>query len=47
VIKLFDAGLGRLHVQWEREWRVGDYEKFLKKIPKIYWSRIVLEEHHH
>lgn len=46
VIKLFDAGLGKLHIQPNREWRVGDYEKFLKKVPKIYWPRIVLEEHH-
>ncbi len=34
VIKLFDAGLGKLHVQPNREWRVGDYEKFLKKSPQ-------------
>jgi thiamine-phosphate pyrophosphorylase len=45
VNKLFNAGLGRLHVQPQREWKIKDYENFLKQVPKIFHSRIVLEEH--
>jgi thiamine monophosphate synthase len=43
--QLFDAGLARLHVQPVRDWDRSQYEKFLKKIPSVFWPRIVLEEH--
>ncbi len=44
VTKLFDAGLGRLHVQSVREWKTPQYEAFLKQIPPAFWPRIVLDE---
>ena len=33
VNKLFHAGLGRLHIQPQREWKIKDYENFLKQVP--------------
>jgi len=45
VRRLFDAGLGRLHVQYRRDWEVLDYLKFLEALPPEFWPRIVLEEH--
>jgi len=44
VVKLFDAGLGRLHVQSVRDWNVRQYEAFLQQVPEAFWNRIVLEE---
>ncbi len=44
VVKLFDAGLGRLHVQSVRDWNVRQYEAFLQQVPEVFWNRIVLEE---
>jgi len=44
VVKLFDAGLGRLHVQSVRDWNVRQYEAFLQQVPEVFRNRIVLEE---
>jgi thiamine-phosphate pyrophosphorylase len=44
VRQLFDAGVGRLHVQYRRDWQLKDYEDFLKNIPETFWPRIVLED---
>jgi len=44
VVKLFDAGLGRLHIQSVRDWNVRQYEAFLQQVPEVFRNRIVLEE---
>ena len=44
VRRLFDAGLGRLHVQVRKDWERRHYEQFLRTIPEAFWPRIVLGE---
>jgi len=44
VRRLFDAGLGRLHVQVRKDWERRHYEQFLRAIPEVFWPRIVLGE---
>jgi len=44
VRRLFDAGLGRLHVQVRKDWDRRHYEQFLRAIPETFWPRIVLGE---
>ena len=44
VRRLFDAGLGRLHVQVRKDWERRHYEQFLRSIPEAFWPRIVLGE---
>lgn len=42
VRRLFDAGLGRLHVQVRKGWRRDDYEQFILGLPETYRPRVVL-----
>ena len=44
VRRLYDAGLGRLHVQVRKDWDRRHYEQFLRAIPEAFWPRIVLGE---
>jgi len=44
IRRLFDAGLGRLHVQVRKDWERRHYEQFLRAIPEAFWPRIVLGE---
>ena len=44
VRRLFDAGLGRLHVQVRKDWERRHYEQFLRGLPEAFWPRIVLGE---
>ncbi|NBN96000.1 MAG: thiamine phosphate synthase, partial [Verrucomicrobia bacterium] len=44
VRRLFDAGLGRLHVQVRKDWDRRHYEQFLRAVPEVFWPRIVLGE---
>ena len=44
VRRLFDAGLGRLHVQVRKDWDRRHYEQFLRAVPETFWPRIVLGE---